>query len=131
MPVITCFIDNLDELVADGRHHVEYALVADKRVAVQVDPVEDREAEPEQGYLGVAGDELAMGVADNGIHRIGHDQASQVPEILVDVNLGIFAVRGGIEKRLDFLLHFLVPLLQRIWYGLAPISSRKDMYPSR
>ena len=109
MPVIAGIVSDVDELVADRGHHVDHALVTDERGAVQVDPVEDREAEAEQRDLGVPGNELGVGIADDGIHRIGHDQAAQVPEVLVDVDLAVLAVGRGIQQRLNLLLQLLAP----------------------
>ena len=77
---------DIQKLVADFGNHVDYALVADQRVTVLVDPVKNREAEAEQRYLGVAGSEFAVAVADDGIDRIGHQQRAQVPEVLVHVD---------------------------------------------
>ncbi len=108
--LLTRLILDINKLVADLGHHVDRSLVADDRVAVLVDPVEDREAEAEQGDIGVAAGKLAVGVADHGIDRIGHDEAAHVPEVLAHVDLAPFAVHGGVEQRLNLFLHLLAPL---------------------
>src|ERR1017187_2966352 len=79
MTVVTSLVNNIDELVTDLGQHVDGALIADDRPPVQVDPIEDWEAESEERDLGIAGDLLAMGVADDSIHHVGHDERAQVP----------------------------------------------------
>src|SRR5208283_5600524 len=63
--VLTGLVLDVDELVADLGHHVDDALITDDGTAVQVDPVEDGEAEAEERDLGVARGELAVRVADD------------------------------------------------------------------
>jgi len=106
-------------------------MVADERVAVQVDPVEDGEAEAEQGNLCVPGYELGVGVADDRVHRVGHDQAAQVPEVLVDVNLPVLTVGGGIEERLDILFHLLAPFAAEDMVWLRPHLQQEGDVPEQ
>src|SRR6185369_17948095 len=108
--VFTRLILYIDKLVADLRHHVDHPLVADDRVAVLVDPVEDRKPEAEQRDPGIATGKLAVGVADHGIDRSGHDETAHVPEVLAHVDLESLAVHRSVEQRLDLLLHLLAPL---------------------
>src|SRR5512133_4248661 len=87
VPVVTGLVLEVEELVAELRHHVDGSLVADERVAVLVDAVEVREAEPEERDLRVPGGELAVRVADHGIDWIRDEQRAEVPEVAVHVDL--------------------------------------------
>ena len=59
-----------------------------------VQSVENREAEADQRDPGVAGEELAAGVADEGIHRVAHEQAAHVLHVLAHIDIPFDGVHG-------------------------------------
>src|SRR5271165_5374422 len=97
-------VDDVEDLVEDRHQHVQPALIAPNRIAVVVVAVEDREADADQRRTGVALEELAVGVADQEVHRIGEQQRAHVPQILAGVDVAIRAERRRCEQRTRLLL---------------------------
>jgi hypothetical protein len=100
----------LKELVQDRHQHVHAAVVAPHREAVVVVAVKDREHHADQRGLGVALQELAIGVADQEVHRLGEQQRAHVPQVTLGIRLAALAEGRGIEQR----LHLDLPLFVAI-----------------
>ena len=105
--IFTGLVFDIEELVADLGHEVDDAVVTDNRSTVQVDTVDDREADTEVRNLQITGNPLTVCITDDAVDWISCTEAAHMPEVLVDVAGPLLAEWRGSEQRIHFLLELL------------------------
>src|SRR6516165_9648342 len=94
-------VDFLEYLVEDPDENVETALITPHWVTVMVMTIEDREADTDQRSAGIALQILAVGVADQEVHRLREEQRTHVPKVAQRIDVAILAEGVRVQHGLN------------------------------